>query len=100
MALYHSPLVVTDGLVLYVDAANRKSYPGSGTTVYDLSGYGNNGTLINGVTFNTSGVGCFRLDGVDDRIDVPKTLNGFTIKIFIKNIFQLYTLRLKNIFCF
>lgn len=44
MALHHSPLVVTNGLVLYLDAANTKSYPGSGTTWTDLSGNGYVGT--------------------------------------------------------
>ena len=73
--------IVTDGLVLNLDAGFVGSYPTTASTCYDLSGYSNNGTLINGVTFNTSGGGCFRLDGVDDRIDVPKTLNGFTYNI-------------------
>jgi hypothetical protein len=47
MSLAHSPRIVTDGLVLCLDAANSKSYPGSGTTWTDLSGNGNNGTLRN-----------------------------------------------------
>lgn len=55
MALAHSPKIVTDGLVLCLDAANRKSYPGSGTTWSDLSGRGNNGTLVNTPTYNESG---------------------------------------------
>lgn len=42
MSLSHSPKIVTDGLVLYLDAANPKSYPGSGTTWYDLSRNENN----------------------------------------------------------
>ena len=45
MALVHSPRIVTDNLVLCVDAANTKSYPGSGTTWYDLSGNGNHWTI-------------------------------------------------------
>ena len=71
MALRHSPLVVTNGLVLYLDAANTKSYPGSGTTWYDLSGNGNNATLVNGPTFSTSRGGIFDFDGVDDYAYVP-----------------------------
>ena len=47
MGLAHSPSIVTDGLVLCVDAANTKSYPGSGTTWTDISGKGHNGTLTN-----------------------------------------------------
>jgi len=52
MALSHSPRIVTDGLVLCLDAANVKSYPGSGTTWYDISGNGNDATLYNGVTIS------------------------------------------------
>ena len=46
MALAHSPRIVTDGLLFYLDAANPKSYPGSGTAWNDLSGTGRNGTLV------------------------------------------------------
>ena len=48
MALAHSPRLVTDNLGLCLDAANTKSYPGSGTTWTDLSGYGNNFQIVNG----------------------------------------------------
>ena len=44
MALSHSPQISLNGLVLCLDAANPKSYPGSGTTWTDLSGNGNNAT--------------------------------------------------------
>lgn len=57
MSLGHSPSIVTSGLVLCVDAANTKSYPGSGTTWADLSGNAINGTLTNGPTYNTSNGG-------------------------------------------
>jgi hypothetical protein len=56
MALSHSPSIVTDGLVLCLDAGNPKSYPGSGTTWTDLSGNGNNGTLVNGVGYSNGAV--------------------------------------------
>jgi hypothetical protein len=74
-------LVVTDGLILNLDAGFVSSYPTTGTTCYDISLNGNNGTLINGVVYNTTVGGIFRLDGINDRIDVPKTLNGFTHNI-------------------
>jgi hypothetical protein len=48
MGFYRGPHIVTDGLVLSLDAGNTKSYPGSGTTWYDLSGNGNHGTISNG----------------------------------------------------
>jgi hypothetical protein len=53
MAYNFSPKIITDGLVLYLDAANTRSYPGSGTVWTDLSRVGNNGTLTNGPTFNS-----------------------------------------------
>jgi hypothetical protein len=40
--------IITNGLVLNLDAANKDSYPGTGTTWYDLSGNGNNGTINSG----------------------------------------------------
>lgn len=78
MAITYNTRTVRDGLVLHLDAANRKSYPGSGTTWTDLSGRGNNGTLLNGITgtavngpvFNGSHNGSFLFDGVDDFVSV------------------------------
>ena len=67
--------IVTDGLVLYLDAANAFSYPGSGTTWYDLSGKGNNGTLLNGITYSSNNNGMFQLDNVDDSVQISSTLN-------------------------
>jgi len=59
---------VTNGLLLYWDAGNLDSYPGTGTTIYDLSGNGNNGTLINGVGYNQTNGGVLTFDGVDDYV--------------------------------
>lgn len=69
MAIAYNPKIVTNGLVLCLDAANQKSYPGTGTTWFDLSSNGNNSQLINGPTFNTNFLGNFVLDGSNDRID-------------------------------
>ena len=68
MAFNYSPKVITDGLVLYLDAANSRSYVSGSTTWNDLSRGGNNGTLINGPTFNTSSLGSVVFDGVDDYV--------------------------------
>jgi hypothetical protein len=51
MALSHSPQIVLDGLVLYIDQFNPKSYPGSGVTLFDLSGNNRHYNLFNGGTF-------------------------------------------------
>lgn len=73
MALAHHPRIVTDGLVLCLDAANTKSYTGSGTTWSDLSGNENNGTLINGVGYSTDNNGVMVFDGVpgDSAVSIP-----------------------------
>jgi len=55
-------------LVLALDAANRKSYPGSGTTWTDLSGNGNNGTLVNGPTYNSANSGSIVFAGDNDYV--------------------------------
>jgi hypothetical protein len=69
MALTHSPRIITDGLVLCLDAGNPKSYPGSGTTWTDLSGRGNTGTLVNDPTYDGANGGSLVFDAVDDRVE-------------------------------
>ena len=71
MPVSYNPSIVVDGLVLCLDAANRRSYPGSGTTWTDLSGNGNNGTLVNGVGYSGDNLGSLSFDGVDDHITIP-----------------------------
>lgn len=67
MGVGYNPRIVTDGLVLCLDAANPKSYPGSGTTWTDLSGNAGNGNLINGPTFDS---GSLFFDGTNDRVHI------------------------------
>ena len=63
----YGPQIVTDGLALCLDANNTKSYPGAGSTWYDLSGEGNHLTLYNSVPWsNTNQGGCFTFDGTSD----------------------------------
>jgi hypothetical protein len=68
VALSHSPSIVTNGLILCLDAANPKSYPGSGTTWTDLSGNGNTGTLTNGPTYSSANLGSIKFDATDDYV--------------------------------
>lgn len=75
MAFTYSPKIVTDGLVFAVDAANTKSYPGSGTTWKDLSGNGDDGTLTNGPTFDSGNGGSIVFDGSNDYVKVPVNLS-------------------------
>jgi len=61
-----APNIVTDGLVLYLDAANTKSYVSGSTIWNDMSGFSNNGTLVNGPTFDNTNGGSIVFDGVND----------------------------------
>lgn len=87
MALQHSPSIVTSGLVLCLDAANPRSYPGSSTAWRDVSGNFNNGTLYNGPTFSN---GVMSFDGIDDYMQAnvsTTSLNGdptFSIDMFVR----------------
>ena len=60
--------IVTEGLVLNLDAGYRASYPGSGTTWSDISGSGNNGTLTNGPTYSSANGGSIVFDGSNDYV--------------------------------
>jgi hypothetical protein len=79
MSLSHSPKIVTNGLVLCLDAADKKSYPGTGTLWTDRSGNGNNGTLTNGPTFSSANGGSIVFDGTNDYVDTAPIIasNGF-----------------------
>jgi hypothetical protein len=66
MALAHSPSIVTNGLVLCVDAGNPRSYSGSGTQWNDATSSGFNFTLTNGPVYSSSNLGSFTFDGVND----------------------------------
>ena len=70
MSYKYGPSIVTDGLVFYVDAGNSKSYPGSGTTWYDLSGRKNDGTFSATPTTSNSGGGSITFDGIDDECEL------------------------------
>ena len=68
--------IVTDGLVLNIDAGFIPSYPRNGTTTYDISENTNNGDIQNGVIFNSS-PNSFVFDGTDDRVEI---LNNTTLQ--------------------
>ncbi len=61
--MYFSPRIVTSGLVLALDAADKNSYPGTGASWYDLSGNGNTFTAFNSPTFSNTNLGCFTFNG-------------------------------------
>jgi hypothetical protein len=76
MSTIGGPDIIEDGLVLYLDAANTKSYTGFGTNWFDKSGNGNTGTLTNGPTFNSSNFGRLDFDGVDDYVSLNSSLDS------------------------
>ena len=84
MAYRNGPKVVTDGLVLCLDAAISKSYPGSGSTWYDTSVSKSNASLVNSPTFNSSKRGYIACDGIDDYANfyVPNLTTVATIESF------------------
>jgi hypothetical protein len=90
MSAISGPPIIKSGLILNLDAANRKSYSGSGTIWYDRSGNGNNGTLIGGVGYNNSNVKSLIFDGANNRIDCgtsfPSVISGtnsFSIECWV-----------------
>ena len=89
MAFNYSPKVVTDGLVLYLDAANTKSYPGIGITWTDLSRSGNSSKL-NGPTFNSANGGSIVFNGTNDYVEIQNQIqfdqtDPFTLSSWVKS---------------
>ena len=89
MAFNYSPKIVTNGLVLCLDAGNVKSYVSGSTSWLDLTPNQNVGTLTNGPTFNTGSGGSIVFDGVNDYLNLgnPSTLNilNFTVCAWAKS---------------
>jgi hypothetical protein len=85
MALSHSPSIATNGLLIFYDPANRRSYTGTGGTTIDLCNF-YNGNLTNGVGFTSENNGCFTFDGTNDHIVIPNiTVSGsFSINVWCK----------------
>lgn len=72
MSLSHSPKIITDGLTMYLDAANFRSYPKIGAAWLDLMGAStNSGILTNGPTFGSNNGGCIVFDGTNDKVLLP-----------------------------
>jgi hypothetical protein len=87
MAFYRGPNVVTDGLILALDAANTKSYVSGSTTWRNLSGNNNNsGSLVNGPTFSSANGGSIVFDGVNDSIvtNIIGTIDNLTVECWYR----------------
>jgi hypothetical protein len=81
MAFNRGPKIVTQGLVLALDAASKNSYPGTGNVWTDLSGNNNNGTLVNSPTFNSANGGSIAFNGSTNYVsgNVSIASSPFTI---------------------
>ena len=85
MAYQNGPKIITDNLVTYLDAANPKSYSGSGSIWIDISRSNNNASLLNSPTFSSENLGAFTFDGTDDYVSISSfsyNFNGpFTLSV-------------------
>jgi len=80
--------IVTDGLVLWLDAGISPSYAGTGTAWKDLSGNGNNGTLTNGPTYNNSNGGSIVFDGTNDYVTRPSATLNLSAGVSMELVFR------------
>jgi hypothetical protein len=69
MGIAYNTSIVRSGLVVHLDAANVKSYSGTGTVWKDISGNGYNHNMINGAMLDNSGNGCIYFDAVNDKVE-------------------------------
>lgn len=88
MAVSYSPRVITESLILCLDAGNKYSYPGSGTIWTDLAG-SNDGTLINGPSFSNANGGSIVFDGSNDHILGTLPLIPFNSSVTIEAVIRL-----------
>jgi hypothetical protein len=70
MGAFAGPEILQQNLLFHFDAANSRSYPGTGTTWTDLSGNGRNGSLTNGPTFVSTNPKYFTFDGSNDTVNL------------------------------
>jgi hypothetical protein len=77
--------ISTQGLVLNLDAAIQGSYPKTGSTWFDISNNGNNGTLTNGPLYTGSDYGAIVFDGTNDFVtgSVINTPNQLSVFSFV-----------------
>lgn len=85
MSVGYNPSIVTSGLVLCLDAANPRSYSGTGTTVYDATSTQPAVSMLNGTTYTSGVSGYWTFDGIDDYLggsNLTTSLSGGTMEIW------------------
>jgi hypothetical protein len=90
MSFANGGKVVTDGLVCAIDASDKNSYPGSGATIYDLSGNTKNGTFSGGTTYSSNYGGVLNFDGINSTVtfgtgDTFFPLYSFTTDVWFQS---------------
>jgi hypothetical protein len=85
---YYKGNIVTNGLIMNLDAGNLVSYPATGTTWYDLTNTTTGATLVNGPTYNTGNNGSIVFDGTDDYAVGPTNMSisqnqPFTLELWV-----------------
>jgi hypothetical protein len=87
MSFHFSPNIVTDGLILYYDPANTKSFVSGSTSLYDLTSNNYDGLLVNGPVYSAESKGSISLDLTDDKIDFPRLIDSTdgTISVWFRN---------------
>jgi len=89
--------IVTDGLIINLDSGFLPSYPKNGSTWYDISGKGNNASLLNGTTYESTSDGGVVMDGGDEYLNIPYSTDfnqfksgDFTLETFVRSDNQVY----------
>jgi hypothetical protein len=84
MANHQGPRIITDSLLLALDAANARSYTFGSTAWADLSGNGNSGSLINGPAYNNTNIGSLYFNGINSYVNAKNTTTlDFTLECWI-----------------
>lgn len=87
MGLAHSPSIITNGLILCLDVANKKSYPGSGASWTDLSSSNNTSTLVNTPTYSATNGGYLSFASASSRYATasnPGSLTNWTVETIVR----------------
>lgn len=101
MSLFHSPRITTSGLIFCVDAANTKSYTGSGSTWTDLSTVKNNSTLFATPTFNSANAGYLSFASASSQYATATdqgNLSTWTCEAFVR-FTSVYSTKVSSIVC-
>lgn len=90
MSAGFNPKIVTNGLVLHLDAANIKSYPKTGTSCNDISGQGYTATFVNNIAYENSNLGFFSINNLDEEPSITTNfilaLQDFTASVWFRRV--------------